>query len=120
MRRCAIVPSPNTTTSSNQRYSAKSSATRAQVSYIPEDQVKTYLNGYVPAIQEWLIADCGATTEEEDEDLDRLIAKIVRKEMQPSERRHLDLLSEKQRNISKCEYTKLFRERMRLAKESPL
>jgi hypothetical protein len=73
------------------------------------------------SIQEWLIAECGAMTRQEDDDWRQLdLKKYVYKNIETLEEAYLNILKEKRVTISKCEYRKLSRERMRLVKDSPL
>jgi hypothetical protein len=90
--------------------------------YIPEEQITSHLDGYVPSVHEWLIADCGATSKQEDDDWEQLTAKrgFYKMALSPSEQAYLDLLNHKGDKIRECNSQKILRERIRLTNESPL
>jgi hypothetical protein len=87
-------------------------------SYVPRQQIETYLEGYVPGIHEWLITDCGALSQQEDDDWDKLAMKGSNRTS--SDEAYYNLINQKRDTIRLCQFRKIARERMRLVKDSPL
>ena len=79
---------------------------------------KSHLSGYTPGIYEWLVADCGAVSSEEVKDY--LNGVMNYDTLDEPGSRYFKLFADKYRSVTNCYLRKIMRERVRLAKESPL
>lgn len=89
---------------------------------LPKSDVSDDLEGYTSTIAEWLIADCGALTSEEENYLRALrIAKYeYGYKLNDDADRYLIFMNDKDWKIRQCNVRKLTAERIRIANEVPL